>query len=305
MDVQWLERFDEHLATERRLAATTRRRYLRDLGELRQACTEAGITGWSALTPDLVRSHLARLRRRGLSSRTIARHLAAIRTFAAFLIREGVLAADPTADVRAPRRERGLPSTLDPDEMAALLDAPAPATAIEARDAALYELIYSSGLRLSEAVALDVTDLDAAEGIVRVTGKGAKERVVPVGRSALRALSAWLRWRAGLAAADEPALFIARHGGRLSARTVHARLRTLAQRRGVQRRVHPHMLRHSFATHLLESSGDLRAVQELLGHADIATTQIYTHLDFQHLAQVYDRAHPRARRRDQDEDPDG
>ncbi len=305
MQQDWLERFDRHLGSERRLAEATRLRYARDLEAFRAFCEEHELSSWRGVTHDMVRAFLARQRRQGLAPATLTRQLAAIRTFFRYLVREGDIQADPAAEARAPRGKQRLPLTLDPDEMASLLDAPDLEDPWQARDAALYELIYSSGLRLSEAVALDIGDLDPEQGIVRATGKGAKDRIVPVGRKALAALRGWLPHRSRWAETDETALFVARHGRRLGTRTVHRRLQQLARRRGVQRRVHPHALRHSFATHLLESSGDLRAVQELLGHADISTTQVYTHLDFQHLAEVYDRAHPRAhrQRRDDDEEP--
>ncbi|ABM61977.1 tyrosine recombinase XerC [Halorhodospira halophila] len=302
MERGWLERFDRHLASERRLAEPTRRRYRQDLDAFAAFCTDRGLASWAAVTHDVVRAWVAHQRRRGLAGRTLGRQLAALRSFYRFLIREGAVAADPAAEVRPPQTRRRLPGTLDPDEVAGLLDGADPGDPLQARDAALYELIYSSGLRLSEVIGLNMMDLDRRDGLVRVLrGKGAKDRVVPVGRQALRALDAWLRHRPAWASAEETAIFVGRHGGRLGARTVQRRLQRLAHLRGVQRRVHPHMLRHSFATHMLESSGDLRAIQELLGHADISTTQVYTHLDFQHLAQVYDQAHPRARRR---KDPD-
>ncbi|MBK5936354.1 MULTISPECIES: tyrosine recombinase XerC [Halorhodospira] len=304
MDLSWLERFDRHLASERRLAEPTRQRYRQDLEAFAAYCAEQDLSSWSAVNHDVVRAWVARGRRRGLAGRTLGRQLAALRSFYRFLIREGAAAADPAAEVRPPQTPRRLPGTLDPDEAAGLLDGADFEHPLQARDAALYELIYSSGLRLSEVVGLNVMDIDRRDGLVRVLrGKGAKDRVVPVGRQALRALDAWLRHRPAWADAEETAVFVGRHGARLGPRTVQRRLQRLARLRGVQRRVHPHMLRHSFATHMLESSGDLRAVQELLGHADISTTQIYTHLDFQHLAQVYDRAHPRARRR-RDPDPE-
>jgi integrase/recombinase XerC len=216
-----------------------------------------------------------------------------------------VLQADPSLDIRGPRPAKRLPNTLDPDEMAALLDGSpgaghkpdkADVDPLVVRDRAIYELIYSSGLRLNEVVGLDLVDVDLAERVVKLAGKGAKERIVPVGGMAIQAIQDWLSQRTGMANLDENALFVSRQGRRLGARSIQKRLNRLTVQNGVQRKVHPHMLRHSFATHLLESSGDLRAVQELLGHADLATTQIYTHLDFQHLARVYDRAHPRARR---------
>jgi integrase/recombinase XerC len=203
--------------------------------------------------------------------------------------------------VRAPKGARRLPEALDVDRMARLLEAPAadaPADDdLQARDRAIVELFYSSGLRLSELVGLDLGDLDVADRTVRVIGKGNKTRIVPVGSHALRAYGSWLGRRGSLAKADERAAFVGRNGRRLGTRAVQLRVEAWARRRGIDVKVHPHLFRHSFATHLLESSHDLRGVQELLGHANISTTQVYTHLDFQHLAQVYDSAHPRARRR--------
>ncbi|MFP4129749.1 MAG: tyrosine recombinase XerC [Halorhodospira sp.] len=304
MDAAWLERFDRYLATERRLAEHTRQRYRRDLEAFRRHCSDRGLSHWAEVGQAVVRGFIAQGRRRGLAATTLARQLAAVRSLYRFLLREGVAQADPAAGVRPPRAQHRLPGTLDPDEVAGLLDSADLEDPLQARDAALFELVYASGLRLSEVVGLDLPDLDRSEGLVRVVGgKGAKDRIVPVGRQALRALAAWLRHRPAWADPATPALFVGRHGGRLGGRSVQRRLQRLARLRGLQRQVHPHMLRHSFATHLLESSGDLRAVQELLGHADITSTQVYTHLDFQHLAQVYDRAHPRARRR-RDEDPE-
>ncbi len=197
--------------------------------------------------------------------------------------------------MRAPRSERRLPDTLNVDDIARLLGGSA-TDALAVRDLAMLELMYSSGLRLAELVSLDLADIDCAGGMVRVTGKGNKTRVVPIGAKALAALGAWLKLRPGQLAEDETAVFTGRQGRRLGRRAVQQRVRRWAQLQGIPGDVHPHTLRHSFASHLLESSGDLRAVQELLGHADISTTQIYTHLDFQHLAKVYDAAHPRARK---------
>lgn len=310
LDNNWLDRFDTYLATERRLAELTRTNYRRDLQAFADFCAARGVHAWTSVTDALVRIFIAQGRRQGLGSATLARRLAALRALFRYLIREGELSADPAADVRAPRGGKRLPTTLDPDEVAALLDgravgeAPHPPAgekssedSLLSRDKAIYELIYSSGLRLNETVGLDLGDIDLGEGTVKVSGKGAKQRIVPVGSHAIQAINSWLAQRTRLAAITEHALFVGRHGQRLGERSIQKRLNQLAARHGVQRRIHPHMLRHSFATHVLESSGDLRAIQELLGHADLSTTQIYTHLDFQHLAQVYDRAHPRARRR--------
>ena len=204
--------------------------------------------------------------------------------------------SNPAEGVRAPKVRRHLPHTLDADQLGRLLELPGE-DPLDHRDRAIMELFYSSGLRLAELVALDVRDVQAGDDVLEVVGKGHKSRRVPIGRFARAAIERWLAARGTLAKARETALFVSRRGTRISARAVQERLRRRAIEQGVPQHVHPHLLRHSFASHLLESSGDLRAVQELLGHADIGTTQIYTHLDFQHLAQVYDQAHPRARRK--------
>lgn len=290
---RWIERFLHHLQTERRLSANTVTHYRRDLLELQAWCRDQGIGDWRALDTRQVRQYAAATHRRGLSGRSIQRRLSALRTFYNYLLREGEVRVNPGLDVQAPRTRRHLPDTLNVDDIDHLLrgrsDDP-----LVVRDLAILELFYSSGLRLAELVGLDLTDIDRNERVVRVTGKGAKTRVVPVGSKAIAALEAWLAVRP--AGAGEVALFTGRGGRRLGARAVQQRIGQRAQQRNVAGRLHPHTLRHSFASHLLESSGDLRAVQELLGHADISTTQIYTHLDFQHLAQVYDQAHPRARK---------
>jgi len=293
-----ITRFLGHLRDERRLSALTARHYRRDLESFAAACREAGVADWRRVTSAEVRAWLARRHRAGLAPRSLQRGLSAVRSLYRYLIREGLAGHDPAAEVRAPRQRRRLPATLDVDETARLLDAdPAsPEDPLTGRDRALFELVYGSGLRLAEVAALDAADVAGGAGELRILGKGARTRVVPVGRQARAALAAWLRQRVQLAAPEQPALFVSRRGERLSHRAIQQRLTRLARVRGLDRPVHPHMLRHAFATHLLESSGDLRAVQELLGHADIGTTQIYTHLDFQHLAEVYDRAHPRAKK---------
>jgi len=290
-----LDQFLNHLRSERRLSRHTADAYRRDLAAAARYCAAAGLSDCTRMDAGHVRAFAARSHRRGLSGRSIQRRLSALRTFFEYLLREGVVTHNPALDVRAPKDDRHLPTVLDADRMSQLL-AGGSDDALTCRDRAIFELIYSSGLRLAEAVSLDLTDLDLGSALVTVTGKGAKTRVLPVGRYALAALRQWLKVRATLAQPDEPAMFVARRGRRLSARAVQSRLARWARERGIAG-VHPHVLRHSFASHLLESSGDLRAVQELLGHADISTTQVYTHLDFQHLAQVYDRAHPRAKKR--------
>jgi integrase/recombinase XerC len=291
----WIDRFLHHLQTERRLSANTRRHYQRDLLELLHFCRAAGVAGWQELDTHQVRQFAARAHRRGLSGRSIQRRLSAIRSFYTYLLRERQVTANPAHEVRAPKAERRLPDTLSVDDIDRLLAVQA-GDSRTIRDLAMLELLYSSGLRVSELVSLDLADLDLEEGMVRVTGKGNKTRVVPVGAKARSALHRWLQVRSLQLAVGESAVFTGRQGRRLGVRSVQQRVQHWAQTRGVAGSVHPHTLRHSFASHLLESSGDLRAVQELLGHADISTTQVYTHLDFQHLARVYDQAHPRARK---------
>ncbi|MGH8496177.1 MAG: tyrosine recombinase XerC [Gammaproteobacteria bacterium] len=291
-----LEQFFLHLKSERRLSPHTIEAYRRDLAALGEYCERSGIEAWERLDSQHLREFAAFQHRRGLKPRSIQRRLSAARSFFKFLIREGELGANAAAQVRAPRASKRLPHTLDADTMARLLSF-TPADTLGARDLAIMELFYSSGLRLAELVGLDLSDLDLGDGTVRVTGKGAKTRIAPVGSRARDALAGWLGKRGELAGVEEQAVFVGRRGRRIHPRTVQARVRYWARRQGVPAHVHPHLFRHSFATHLLESSGDLRGVQELLGHADIGTTQIYTHLDFQHLARIYDAAHPRARRR--------
>jgi integrase/recombinase XerC len=291
----WIDHYLHHLQTERRLSANTRHHYRRDLMELHAFCENYGLTDWGALDTHHIRQFAAQAHRRGLSGRSIQRRLSAIRGFYNYLLREQAVTGNPGHDVSAPKSDQRLPDTLSVDDISRLLAAET-ADPLGVRDLAMLELMYSSGLRLSELVSLDTRDMDLAERVLRVTGKGSKTRLVPIGRKAIRALQAWLRLRASRLAEGETAVFTGRSGRRLGARAVQQRVHRWAQRQGLPGDVHPHTLRHSFASHLLESSGDLRAVQELLGHADISTTQIYTHLDFQHLARVYDKAHPRARK---------
>ncbi len=292
----WLERFHNHLAHERRMSPRTLESYQRDLRQIMAWCRGQGIADWAELDQHQVRAYVAWRHRRGLSGKSLQRELSALRSLYRYLLREGAVNQNPAQGVRAPKSEQRLPATLDADQLAHLLDVPG-SDALELRDLAMLELMYSSGLRLAELVSVNLGDIDFDDASLEVTGKGAKTRRLPVGRQALKALGHWLGARANLAAPGEPALFVGRRGKRLGRRAVQQRLHRWALRTGSPRDLHPHLLRHSFASHLLESSGDLRAVQELLGHADISTTQIYTHLDFQHLAQVYDQAHPRARRR--------
>ena len=286
-----------YLQNERRASPRTLSAYRRDLERLAGFCASQGLQNWPDVDPAIARRWLSRLHQKGLSGTSIQRILSAARSFFRWLARERQVAVNPFDALRAPRRPRKLPQTLDVDSVQQLVSL-ADDSPLAVRDRAILELFYSSGLRLSELAGLDLVDLDLASGEARVTGKGAKTRIVPVGRYAREALRGWLVARRELAAAGELAVFVSQRGGRLGVRSIQQRLHHWALRQGLDRHVHPHMLRHSFASHLLESSGDLRAVQELLGHRNIATTQIYTHLDFQHLARVYDQAHPRARRKD-------
>ncbi|MGM0569784.1 tyrosine recombinase XerC [Marinobacter sp.] len=292
-----VDAFLHYLAAERRHSTHTCSAYQRDLNRLVNWLTDQAppLARWDDLAVADVRRYAATLNREGLAGRSIARALSAIRRFFDYLIREHRLRSNPALDVRAPRSGRRLPVAADADQLGHLLDT-SPEDPLEVRDLAMFELFYSSGLRLSELTGLDLRDLDLKTGEVRVLGKGSRERLLPVGRKARQAIRQWLGLRPVLASNGESALFVSQRGTRLSSRSVQQRLDRWGQRCGADQHLHPHLLRHSFASHLLESSGDLRAVQELLGHADIATTQVYTHLDFQHLAQVYDRAHPRARR---------
>jgi len=291
-----LAAFLQRLKTERRLSPHTLSAYQHDLNALLDFCEREQIAAFGALDSFAIRRFAAESHRRGLGARSVARRLSAVRTFLSYLIETGVLKSNAGVHVQAPKAPRRLPATLDADQVASLLaisgDEP-----LTLRDRAMLELFYSSGLRLAELVGLNLGDVDAADRTVRVLGKGSKTRVVPVGRHALTALKDWLQVRGELARSGELALFVSRRGDRVGRRTVQTRVNEWARRQGTPMGVHPHMLRHSFATHVLESSGNLRAVQEMLGHASLSTTQIYTHLDFQHLAHAYDQAHPRARRR--------
>jgi len=290
----WLERFEAHMRNERRLSAHTLNSYRRDLNSVVAWCDAQGIPDWQQLQPVQIRAWAAQLHRRGLSGRSVQRNLSALRSFYRFLISQGVVRNNPAKDIRAPRTPRKLPHSLDVDRIQSLLDVPT-RDWLTQRDVAMMELMYSCGLRLAELVGLDLPQVDLGAGEARVLGKGNKTRIVPIGRKAREVVGAWLPVRAQHCPEHESALFISRSGGRLSPRSVQQRLRRWGLQRGLDSRLHPHALRHSFATHMLESSGDLRAVQELLGHANLSTTQIYTHLDFQHLVQVYDQTHPRAR----------
>lgn len=288
--------FIDYLRLERGLSERTREAYRRDLDQLALEMDRLEITDPARLTEHSIRGLVARLHRQGLGSKSLQRLLSAIRSFYRWQIKEGLADQDPAASVRAPKAARKLPITLDADMVTRLLeiedDSP-----LAIRDKAIMELFYSSGLRLSELAQLHWQQLDFASGLVTVTGKGNKTRMVPLGSFAADALLKWRKERASFAGFENPHVFVSNRGTAISARTIQARIKHWARHQGIPQKVYPHLLRHSFASHMLESSGDLRAVQELLGHADISTTQVYTHLDFQHLARVYDKAHPRARKK--------
>jgi integrase/recombinase XerC len=274
----------------------TRAAYRRDLEKFLEHVVERGLTDWSEVDLHCVRGFIALRHRAGAHGASLARALSAMRSFYKYLAVRGRAIVNPAALVRAPKSPRHLPRVLDVDQMSGLLEHVA-VDVLALRDRSMWETLYSCGLRVSELVGLNLDSVDLVAGEARVLGKGRKERIVPIGRQARDLLSQWLKTRATFALAEEQAIYLNWRGKRLSVRGVQQRLAVWLRKHGIDVHVHPHMLRHSFASHLLESSGDLRAVQELLGHANISTTQIYTHLDFQHLAKVYDAAHPRARRR--------
>ena len=292
-----LEEFLDQLAHQRRLSPGTARNYRRAVEQL--FALNDGVP-LKRLEAQHMRRTVSRLHARGMSGRTIAYLLSGWRGFFNWLVKHRGFPHNPCVGLRAPKSPKALPKALSPDLMARLLEAPTEGPA-QSRDKAMFELFYSSGLRLAELVSLDATDGESMQrqAEVTVTGKGAKTRTVPVGSKARAAIAAWLTERARLAGPVETALFVGARGARIAPSSVRYALAHWARRLGLPQHVHPHMLRHSFATHLLQSSGDLRAVQELLGHSSISTTQVYTHLDFQHLAKAYDAAHPRAKRKTQ------
>ncbi|MGD8176244.1 tyrosine recombinase XerC [Marinimicrobium sp. ARAG 43.8] len=285
-----------YLRTEKQLSPRTEDAYARDLDKFLAYCASRELSDLNTITVHHVRESLASLHRKGLTGKSLRRWLSSLRAFFRFGIRRGWLKTNPADGLQAPRVEKKLPKVLDVDQAGQFVEVKDDSP-LGKRDHALLELIYSSGLRLAETIGLNVSDLDLSDGAVIVTGKGNKTRQLPVGKPARAALKAWLQERQHIAPADEPALFISQRGKRLSHRAVQLRLQQLSLKQGMDEPVHPHMLRHSFASHMLESSSDLRLVQELLGHANISTTQVYTHLDFQHLAKVYDQAHPRAQKK--------
>jgi len=283
-----------YLGNERQYSPLTLENYARDLRQLFKA---AGDTPLADLKSHQIRRFIASLHGQGLGGKTLARMLSAWRGFYTYLIRDHHYASNPCTGLRAPKSPRNLPHTLSPDEAVRMVDLPADGDALTLRDKAMFELLYSSGLRLAELVGLNPDALDFADASVRVTGKGNKTRIIPLGSQAIIALQQWLQQRSAMAKEEEPALFINRNGGRITARSVQLRMKEWGIKQGLSSNVHPHLLRHSFASHVLQSSGDLRAVQEMLGHASISTTQVYTHLDFQYLSKIYDSAHPRAKKK--------
>jgi integrase/recombinase XerC len=289
-----IEQFLQTLQT-RHLSAHTLAAYRRDLTHFQAWCTRQQTSLANITQPGLIRRYLSDSHRQGLSATSLQRHLSCLRRFYQYRLKQSLCTQDPTTGVRAPKAQRKLPASLDVDQMTRLVQLPCQQPA-DYRDRAILELFYATGLRLSELAALNIRDLRQHTGILKVTGKGSKQRQVMLGRQADQAIQAWLRVRDQLAADGEMAAFVGQRGRRFSQRSIQRMVQQRAIQQGMPRHVHPHMLRHAFASHLLASSGDLRAVQDLLGHADINTTQIYTHLDYQHLAQVYDQTHPRAHR---------
>ncbi len=291
-----VDAFIYYLKVERQLSPHTLSAYQRDLTQAIEYFTEQEVDNWLKINSHQYRAYAARQHRKNLSGKTIQRQLSSLRRLYEYLIKEQLISYNPLKGVAAPKTGRKLPKAPDIEQLEQLLHN-TDNDLLHVRDCAMFELLYSSGLRLSELTGIDCMDLKLAERQIRVLGKGSKERELPIGRKAVQALKKWLELRPDLAKADEQAVFVSRFGTRITQRGVQQRLEKMAIEQGLPVHLHPHMLRHAFASHLLESSGDLRAVQELLGHADISTTQIYTHLDFQHLAEVYDKAHPRAKKK--------
>ena len=293
-----LQDFLQYLEQQRRVSPHTVLNYQRDCQQLVAYCLQQSFNDWQQLKPADIRLFIARLHRNGLGARSIQRMLSGVRSFYRYLLKEGLVDHNPAQSVQAPKAEKRLPKTLDVDQMNSLLDSTPADTFVACRDRAIMELFYSSGLRLAELAALDLRDVDFGQQLVHViAGKGNKGRILPIGRTAIDALKVWLDKRDQNGLYQQQALFTTQQGKRLGVRSIQQRLAFWGKKHGISEHVHPHRLRHAFASHMLESSSDLRAVQELLGHSDISTTQVYTHLDFQHLAKVYDAAHPRAKKR--------
>jgi len=286
-------KFLQFLETEKRYSKHTVENYSKDINGLEKFCVSKKINAWDQVKPHHIRTYASQIFIDGLGARSIQRKLSAIRSFMNYLVRESLLKTNPADGIKTPKAAKKLPGILDVDQVNQLLNI-SDTKPISLRDKAIMELLYSSGLRLAELVALNPIDLNIQDRSLTVVGKGNKKRMLPIGSKAIDAIKAWIKVRSQVATPDEEALFVGNRGNRLSRRSVQSRINHWAKRNGLQKDVYPHLLRHSFATHLLEASGDLRAVQELLGHKDISTTQVYTHLDFQHLAETYDKAHPRS-----------
>ena len=287
------DKFLQFLETEKRYSKHTVENYSKDIDDLESFCGAKKINGWDEIKPHHLRTYASQIFIDGLGARSIQRKLSAIRSFMNYLVRENLLRTNPADGIKTPKAPKKLPGVLDVDQINQLLNIKE-TDPISLRDKAIMELLYSSGLRLAELVALNPIDLNIQDRSLTVIGKGNKKRMLPIGSKAIDAIKAWIQIRSQIAAPDEEALFVGNRGNRLSRRSIQSRINHWSKKNGLTQDVYPHLLRHSFATHLLEASGDLRAVQELLGHKDISTTQVYTHLDFQHLAETYDKAHPRS-----------
>jgi len=296
IELSWFEQFYAYLENEKRFSKYTTLAYQRDLRDFQEFYHKLELQTLRDVTVHIVRQYIADTNRRQLSARSIQRRLSALRSFYRYLEREKYVDVNPFNGVKAPKTPQRLPKVMDVDQVQALLTIPDD-DALAIRDIAILELFYSSGLRLTELVSLNINDLDITEKTLRVSGKGNKVRQIPVGKMALEAIARWFDIRNCWINENESAIFITKKGSRISQRNVQARLKQWGQKQSLNTGLHPHRLRHSFASHLLESSGDIRAVQELLGHENLSSTQIYTHLDFQHLANVYDKAHPRAKKK--------
>jgi integrase/recombinase XerC len=295
-DAQLLDAFFQYLEFQKRVSPHTLSCYRRDLSQLSNFCRNTKTPHWTDVQAPTIRNHIANRHRKGICSKSLQRELSAIRSFYNHLLKQGAVKNNPATHIKAPKQPRKLPKLLDVDQLAGLLETPADSI-LEIRDLAMFELFYSSGLRLSELAAINLEHIDLSERSIRIqSGKGGKQRELPVGRKAVAAIKQWLNYRTVLNECNENALFTTQKGNRLGQRSIQLRLDKWCKKLGLAEHVHPHMLRHSFASHLLESSQDIRAVQELLGHSNISTTQIYTQLDFQHLAKVYDQTHPRAKK---------
>lgn len=295
-----LQSFLDYLCHEKGLSLHTQKNYSQQLTTMAYHLTSMGITAWQQVEPASVRQLASKGMREGLKASSLATRLSSLRSFFDFLILRGQLSANPAKGISGPKKKRPLPKNIDVDEMSQLLDMKG-SDPLFIRDRAMMEMLYGAGLRLAELVDINLKDIDLTSGELRVIGKGSKERKVPFTGQARDWVERWLNVRSQFAKAEEIALFVSKLGGRISHRNIQKRMEQWGQRQAIASHVSPHKLRHSFATHILESSHNLRAVQELLGHENIATTQIYTHLDFQHLAQVYDQAHPRAKKRRKEE----